>query len=183
MAANLQAMGKEDEAFALTSQIASANVPGFNAPMALIEQVHILQEKGKTEDARRICETIADAISRQLRSHGSEPVAANVFEDGETGNTAGCRASENGRFGHRHGSTNHENNASRATCAEWCAISSSETIGRAGNTRRSYFSKKWRRFSIAVLLDRRGRAGLAFEKPLLRLALGEVEAFTGSRLP
>jgi hypothetical protein len=26
--------------------------------MALIEQVHILQEKGKTEDARRICETI-----------------------------------------------------------------------------------------------------------------------------
>ncbi len=58
MAANLQAMGKEDEAFATYQQIASANVPGFNAPMALIEQVHILQEKGKTEDARRICETI-----------------------------------------------------------------------------------------------------------------------------
>ena len=58
MAANLQAMGKEDEAFATYQQIASANVPGFNAPMALIQQVHILQEKGKTEDARRICETI-----------------------------------------------------------------------------------------------------------------------------
>jgi predicted negative regulator of RcsB-dependent stress response len=58
MAANLQAMGKEDEALATYQQIASANVPGFNAPMALIEQVHILQEKGKTEDARRICETI-----------------------------------------------------------------------------------------------------------------------------
>jgi predicted negative regulator of RcsB-dependent stress response len=58
MAANLQAMGKEDEAFATYQQIASATVPGFNAPMALIEQVHILQEKGKTEDARRICETI-----------------------------------------------------------------------------------------------------------------------------
>ena len=58
MAANLQAMGKEDEAFATYQQIASANVPGFNAPMALIEQVHILQGKGKTEDARRICETI-----------------------------------------------------------------------------------------------------------------------------
>jgi predicted negative regulator of RcsB-dependent stress response len=58
MAANLQAMGKEDEAFATYQQIASANLPGFNAPMALIEQVHILQEKGKTEDARRICETI-----------------------------------------------------------------------------------------------------------------------------
>ena len=58
MAANQQAMGKEDEAFATYQQVASANVPGFNAPMALIEQVHILQEKGKTEDARRICETI-----------------------------------------------------------------------------------------------------------------------------
>jgi len=58
MAANLQAMGKQDEAFATYQQIVSANVPGFNAPMALIEQVHILQEKGKTEDARHICETI-----------------------------------------------------------------------------------------------------------------------------
>jgi predicted negative regulator of RcsB-dependent stress response len=58
MAANLQAMGKEDEAFATYQQIASAAVPGFNAPVALIEQVHILQQKGKTEDARRICETI-----------------------------------------------------------------------------------------------------------------------------
>ena len=58
MAGNLQAMGKEDEAFSTYQQIASASVPGFNAPIALIEQVHILQEKGKTEDARRICETI-----------------------------------------------------------------------------------------------------------------------------
>ena len=58
MAANQQAMGKEDEAFATYQQVASANVSGFNAPMALIEQVHILQGKGKTEDARRICETI-----------------------------------------------------------------------------------------------------------------------------
>src|SRR5437868_5873424 len=58
MAANQHAMGKEDEAFATYQQVASANVSGFNAPMALIEQVHILQDKGKTEDARRICETI-----------------------------------------------------------------------------------------------------------------------------
>ena len=58
MAANQQAMGKEDEAFATYQQVASANVPGFNAPMALIEQVHILQEKGKIEDARRTCEAI-----------------------------------------------------------------------------------------------------------------------------
>ena len=58
MAANQQAMGKEDEAFATYQQVASTNVPDFNVPMALIEQVHVLQEKGKTEDARRICETI-----------------------------------------------------------------------------------------------------------------------------
>jgi predicted negative regulator of RcsB-dependent stress response len=58
MAANLEAMGKEDEAFATYQQIASANAGSFNAPMALIEQVHILREKNRIDDARRICETI-----------------------------------------------------------------------------------------------------------------------------
>src|SRR5215468_1281793 len=58
MAENLQGMGKEEEDFAPYQKLGSDNVLGFNAPMALIEQVHILQEKGKTEDARRICETI-----------------------------------------------------------------------------------------------------------------------------
>src|SRR5438132_1784686 len=58
MAANLEAMGKQDEAFATYQQIASANAGSFNAPMALIEQVHILQEKNRIDDARRICETI-----------------------------------------------------------------------------------------------------------------------------
>jgi tetratricopeptide (TPR) repeat protein len=58
MAANLEAMGKQDEALATYQQIASANAGSFNAPMALIEQVHILQEKDRIDDARRICETI-----------------------------------------------------------------------------------------------------------------------------
>ncbi len=58
MAANLEAMGKQDEALATYQQIASANAGSFNAPMALIEQVHILQEKNRIDDARRICETI-----------------------------------------------------------------------------------------------------------------------------
>ena len=58
MAANLQAMGKQDEALATYQQIASANATSFNAPMALIEQVHILQDEGKIDEARRICETI-----------------------------------------------------------------------------------------------------------------------------
>jgi len=58
MAANLEAMGKQDEALATYQQIASANAGSFNAPMALIEQVHILQEKNRVDDARHICETI-----------------------------------------------------------------------------------------------------------------------------
>ena len=58
MAANLEAMGKQDEALATYQQIASANAESFNAPMALIEQVHILQEKNRIDDARRLCETI-----------------------------------------------------------------------------------------------------------------------------
>ena len=58
MAANLEAMGKPDEAFATYQQIASTNTGRFNASMALIEQVHILQEKNRLDDARRICETI-----------------------------------------------------------------------------------------------------------------------------
>ena len=58
MAANLEAMGKEDEALATYQQIASANAGSFNAPMALIEQVRILQEKNRIDDAKRICETI-----------------------------------------------------------------------------------------------------------------------------
>jgi predicted negative regulator of RcsB-dependent stress response len=58
MAANLEAMGKQDEALAIYQQIASANAASFNAPIALIGQVHILQEKNRLDDARRICETI-----------------------------------------------------------------------------------------------------------------------------
>jgi predicted negative regulator of RcsB-dependent stress response len=58
MAANLEAMGKQDEALATYQQIASANAASFNTPIALIGQVHILQEKNRTDDARRICETI-----------------------------------------------------------------------------------------------------------------------------
>jgi tetratricopeptide (TPR) repeat protein len=58
MAANLQALGKQVEALATYQQIASANASDFNAPMALIEEVHILQDEGKIEEARRICETI-----------------------------------------------------------------------------------------------------------------------------
>ena len=58
MAANFEAMGKQSEALALYQQITSANATSFNASMALIGQVHILQEQNRIDDARRICETI-----------------------------------------------------------------------------------------------------------------------------
>lgn len=58
IAGNLEATGKQDEALATYQQIASTNAGSFNAPSALIAQVHILQEKNRIDDARRICEAI-----------------------------------------------------------------------------------------------------------------------------
>lgn len=58
IAGNLETMGKEDEALATYQQIASTDAASFNAPSALIAQVHILQDKNRIDDARRICETI-----------------------------------------------------------------------------------------------------------------------------
>jgi predicted negative regulator of RcsB-dependent stress response len=58
IAGNLETMGKQDEALATYQQIASSNAAGFNAASALIAQVHILQDKNRIDDARRICETI-----------------------------------------------------------------------------------------------------------------------------
>jgi predicted negative regulator of RcsB-dependent stress response len=58
MAANLESMGKPDEALTIYQQVASANSNGFNAPMALMSQVYILKAKNRNEDARRICETL-----------------------------------------------------------------------------------------------------------------------------
>jgi predicted negative regulator of RcsB-dependent stress response len=58
MAANLESMGKADEALTIYQQVASADPNGFNAPMALMSQVYILKAKNQNEDARRICETV-----------------------------------------------------------------------------------------------------------------------------
>jgi len=58
MAANLESMGKTDEALAMYQQIASAYPNSFNAPLALLSQVYILKAKNRNDDARRICETI-----------------------------------------------------------------------------------------------------------------------------
>jgi predicted negative regulator of RcsB-dependent stress response len=58
IAANLESLGKEDEALAMYQLIASTDAGSFTAPHALLTQARILQAKNRTEDARRICETI-----------------------------------------------------------------------------------------------------------------------------
>jgi predicted negative regulator of RcsB-dependent stress response len=58
IAANLEAMGKEDEAMADYQQIVSEDPGSFNAPGALLAQARILQTKGRVDEARRICENI-----------------------------------------------------------------------------------------------------------------------------
>jgi hypothetical protein len=58
MAANLESMGKSDEALAAYQQISTTYPNSYNAPLALLSQVYILRVKNKSDEARRICETI-----------------------------------------------------------------------------------------------------------------------------
>jgi TolA-binding protein len=58
MAANLDSMGKNDEALAMYQQIASGYPKDFNAPLALISRVHLLKAKNRTDEARQTCEMI-----------------------------------------------------------------------------------------------------------------------------
>jgi TolA-binding protein len=58
MAANLESMGKNDEALSMYRQITSTYPNSFNAPLALLSQVYLLKAKNQTEEARRVCETI-----------------------------------------------------------------------------------------------------------------------------
>jgi predicted negative regulator of RcsB-dependent stress response len=58
IAANLESMGKTDEAFAMYQQIGSAYPNTYAAPLAMLSQVYILKAKNRSDDARRICETM-----------------------------------------------------------------------------------------------------------------------------
>jgi len=90
LAANLEGLGKEDEALAMYQLIASTDAGSFNAPHALLTQTRILQAKNQIEDARRICETImtkyrdsyaameAARLLRTLRSSGSQNLDVGV---------------------------------------------------------------------------------------------------------
>lgn len=83
MAANLESLGKRDEALTAYQRLAADDPQGFTAPIALLAQVHIFKEKNQIADARRVCEVImtqyreslvANEATRQLRSlKGNEP--------------------------------------------------------------------------------------------------------------
>ena len=62
--ANLESMGKTDEALALYQQVASAYPNTYAAPLAMISQVYILKTKDRNEDARRICEPCSHNTGR-----------------------------------------------------------------------------------------------------------------------
>jgi TolA-binding protein len=76
MAANFEAMGKPNEALSTLQRVVSNYPKSFNAPLALLSQVHLLKEKGQMAEARRVCENfltqyrdsyLAGEASRQLR--------------------------------------------------------------------------------------------------------------------
>jgi tetratricopeptide (TPR) repeat protein len=86
MAANLEALGKKDEALALYQRLVASDPHAFTAPVALLSEIHLLKEKSQIEEARQVCETIltqyresgsAQEAQRQLRllKGGSAPVA------------------------------------------------------------------------------------------------------------
>ena len=58
MAANLESMGKNDEALSIYQEVAARYANTYNAPLALISEVPLLKAKNRIEDARRVCEEI-----------------------------------------------------------------------------------------------------------------------------
>ena len=76
MAANLESMDKIDDALSMYQQIAVGFPKSYIAPFALLAQVELLKAKGRTDEARRVCENImtqyresivASEANRQLR--------------------------------------------------------------------------------------------------------------------
>ncbi len=58
IAANLESLGKNDEALEMYRRVAAEHPRDFNAPSALLSQVHLFKQKGQIEEARRVCETV-----------------------------------------------------------------------------------------------------------------------------
>jgi len=66
IAANLESLGKRDEALAAYQRLAADDPQGFTAPIAMISQVHILKEKNQVEEARRVCESVLTQYRESL---------------------------------------------------------------------------------------------------------------------
>jgi len=58
MASNLESLGKPDEALTMYQKTAASYPKSFNAPLALLSQVHLLKARNKIEEARLVCEKI-----------------------------------------------------------------------------------------------------------------------------
>ncbi len=58
MAANLESLGKPEDALTLYRRVATEGPHNFTAPLAMLAEVPILQQKGQIEEARRVCETV-----------------------------------------------------------------------------------------------------------------------------
>ena len=58
IAANLESLGKNDEALSTYQRLVTEYPQSFNAPLALLSEVPLLKAKGKTDEARQACETI-----------------------------------------------------------------------------------------------------------------------------
>ena len=72
LAANFESLGKTDDALGTYRRIAAEHPRDFNAPIALLSEVHLLREKGQIEDARRVCETV---LTQYRESYASQEAA------------------------------------------------------------------------------------------------------------
>lgn len=69
MAGNLESLGKPDETLEMYRRIAAEHPRDFNAPIALLAEVHLLKQKGQIEEARRVCETV---LTQYRESYASQ---------------------------------------------------------------------------------------------------------------
>lgn len=69
MAANMDSLGKTDDALVVYRRIAAEHPRDFNAPLALLAEVPLFKQKGQIEDARRVCETV---LTQYRESYASQ---------------------------------------------------------------------------------------------------------------
>ena len=129
LAANLESMGKADEALAMYQQIASAYPNGYAAPLAMLSQVYILKAKNRNDDARRICETILTQYPNEPLGWRSDAAIAfaktNYRIHAGTDSSANCPADVGGSCRARAASS------ARAKSAAGRAVAKETVDGRA----------------------------------------------------